>query len=137
VSECRPILLVEDDLIDALTFKRAFDELGIIAWFVHVTNGEEALDYLQDEDNQPPSIIFLDLNAPRMNGLEFLEIIKGDKRLKKIPVIILTTSKAREDIVSSFGLNAAGYIVKTADYKEFVKTIGAISEYWSLSKVPV
>lgn len=132
----KPILLVEDDVVDAMTFKRALEDLHIRNEIVHSANGEEALEYLRDENNEEPCFIFLDLNMPRMNGVEFLEIAKGDERLRRIPVVVLTTSDSEKDVVESFELSVAGYMVKPADYQKFVDSIRTINLYWNLSKLP-
>jgi CheY-like chemotaxis protein len=131
-----PILLVEDDTVDAMTVKRALKELKAMNDVVHVTNGEEALEYLRDENNEKPCIILLDLNMPKMNGAEFLRIIKVDEELRRIPVVVLTTSKNERDIIESFDLSVAGYMIKPIDYKQFVETIRTIEAYWKLSRVP-
>ena len=120
----KPILLVEDDMIDAMTVKRALRELNVINPVLSVENGEEALEYLRDEKNEFPGIILLDLNMPRMNGIEFLKIAKNDDNLKHIPVIVLTTSLEEMDRVDTFNLGVAGYMVKPVDYKQFVEEIG-------------
>ncbi len=131
-----PILLVEDDTVDAMTVKRAFRDVGIVNPLAHTVNGEEALNYLRNENNKKPCAILLDLNMPRMNGIEFLKIIKNDETLKKIPVIVLTTSKAEQDKLESFNLGVAGYMVKAVDYEKFTETIKAIDLYWTLSESP-
>ncbi len=132
----KPVLLVEDDSVDAMTVNRAFKDLKILNPLVHRTNGEEALDYLRGQGNGKPCVVLLDLNMPRMNGIEFLKIVKVDDELKKIPVVVLTTSKEERDIVESFKLSVAGYIVKPVDYKKFVDAIRTIDLYWTLSKMP-
>jgi len=132
----KPILLVEDDEVDTMTVQRAFKDLKVTNELVHRINGEEALKYLRAEDSQMPCVILLDLNMPKMNGVEFLKISKGDEKLKKLPVIVLTTSKEEHDIVESFELSVAGYIVKPVDYKRFVEAIRAIDLYWTLSELP-
>jgi len=132
----KPILLVEDDTVDAMTFKRAAEDLRIHNTIVHVNDGEEALGYLNDESNAEPCFIFLDLNMPRMNGVEFLKVVKADERLKKIPVVVLTTSDSDKDVVDSFSLGVAGYMVKPADYQKFVDSIRTVNLYWNLSKLP-
>ena len=129
-------MLVEDDNVDVMTVKRAFKDLNIKNQLIITPNGEEALEYLNNNDNTTPSIILLDLNMPKMNGLEFLRIIKTDENLKKIPVIVLTTSSQQEDIIESFNFGIAGYIVKSLDYTEFTEAIKTINLYWTLSKVP-
>jgi CheY-like chemotaxis protein len=132
----KPVLLVEDDYVDAMTVKRAFSDLKVTNPLIHKLNGEEALEYLRGEGGQKPCVILLDLNMPKMNGIEFLKIAKADDELKKIPVIVLTTSKSDEDRVETFGLSVAGYMIKPTDYKKFVETVRVIDLYWSLSELP-
>ena len=132
----KPILLVEDDRVDVMTVERALKELKVTNPLVHSANGEEALGYLRRESNKKPCVILLDLNMPKMNGIEFLKIVKADEELKKIPVIVLTTSEDEQDKVESFELSVAGYIVKPTDYKKFVETVRTIDLYWTLSKLP-
>ncbi|MDH3674546.1 MAG: response regulator [Anaerolineae bacterium] len=131
-----PVLLVEDDRVDAMTVKRALKEIRVANPIVVVGNGEEALAYLRNPDNETPSIILLDLNMPRMGGIEFLEVTKQDAQLRRIPVIVLTTSKEQQDKLGSFDLGVAGYMVKPVDYQQFVGVIKAIDSYWSLSELP-
>jgi len=132
----QPILLVEDDNVDVMTVKRALKDLKINNPLVSTSNGEEALEYLKNNDTKKPCIILLDLNMPKMNGIEFLKIAKADDTLKKIPVVVLTTSSQQQDIIDSFKLSVAGYIVKSVDYTEFTKAISTINLYWTLSKLP-
>ena len=136
MKSSKSVMLVEDDNVDVMTVKRAFKDLNIKNQLIITPNGEEALEYLNNNDNTTPSIILLDLNMPKMNGLEFLRIIKTDENLKKIPVIVLTTSSQQEDIIESFNFGIAGYIVKSLDYTEFTEAIKTINLYWTLSKVP-
>ena len=132
----QPILLVEDDRIDVMTVKRAFKDLKVINQLVCTGNGEEALQYLKTESNEKPCIIILDLNMPKMNGIEFLKIAKADAALRNIPIVVLTTSKTTQDVAESFKVGAAGYMVKSADYGRFVDTISTIDLYWTLSELP-
>ncbi len=134
MKNSRPVLLAEDDSVDAMTVERAFKDLKITNQLVHTTNGEEALEYLRNENNVIPCLILLDLNMPKMNGIEFLKVVKADDLLKSIPVVVLTTSKEEQDIVESFKLSAAGYMVKTVDYKKFVEIIRTVDIYWTLSE---
>jgi CheY-like chemotaxis protein len=136
MRNCKPILLVEDDTIDAMTVRRAFKDLSITNPLEHRLNGEEALAYLQDEANERPCVILLDLNMPKMNGTEFLKVVKADAVLKRIPVVVLTTSNEERDIVESFRLSVAGYIIKPVDYRKFVEAIQTIDLYWTLSELP-
>jgi len=131
----KPILLLEDDIVDVMTLKRAVRELSVKNELVIRNNGEEGLAYLQ-QTRELPCMILLDLNMPKMNGLEFLEEIKKDIRLLHIPVIILTTSKEQTDRMQSFRLSVAGYMVKPVDYDQFIKMLSTIHSYWSLSEYP-
>ena len=130
------ILLVEDDQVDAMTVKRALKEINVTNKLDIVNNGEEALSFLKNSENDKPGIILLDLNMPRMNGIEFLKIAKKDDSLKSIPVVVLTTSKEDQDKVESFNLGVAGYMIKPVDYRKFVEVIKTINPYWSLSELP-
>lgn len=132
----KPILLVEDDRVDAMTVKRAIRQIKLNHPLVHVENGEEALEYLQDDDNEKPWIILLDLNMPKMNGIEFLQVAKAKEALRTIPVVVLTTSKEQQDRIESFTFGVAGYMIKPVDYKQFVTMMEAIKMYWTLSEQP-
>ena len=132
----RPLLLVEDDRIDAMTVQRAVKDLKITNPVKHVSNGVEGIEYLRNHVNQKPCIVLLDLNMPKMNGIEFLNLVKSDDDLKKIPVVVLTTSNADRDRSESFSLGIAGYMIKPVDYKRFVDVIREIEMYWSLSELP-
>ena len=132
----KPILLIEDDDVDIMTVNRALQDSKVTNQLVSLGNGEEAIEYLRNEKSVKPNIILLDLNMPKMDGTEFLRIVKEDKELKKIPVVILTTSNSDRDVVEAFELGAAGYMVKSVDYEKFVETIRAINQYWTLSKLP-
>ena len=132
----KPVLLIEDDNVDAMTVKRAMRDLHVEHSVIHSINGEEAMKYLTNPDNEKPFVILLDLNMPKMNGIEFLKVIKAHPELKTIPIIVLTTSKEKRDILESFELGAAGYMVKPVDYSKFVEILGKIMTYWSTSELP-
>lgn len=131
-----PILLVEDDQVDVMTVKRALKEIHVTNPLVNLENGEEALKYLRDAKSAKPCIILLDLNMPIMNGIEFLQVAKHDARLKRIPVVVLTTSEEQQDKVNSFDLGVAGYMAKPVDYRQFVEVMRTIDAYWTVSEVP-
>ena len=132
----KPILLVEDDEVDVMSVRRALRELKVTNRLYHVNNGEEALEFLKNEENERPSIILLDINMPRMNGIEFLKIIKQDPDHRQIPVVILTTSRAEMERQESFSTGAAGFMVKPVEYKQFVEVMRTINLYWTLSELP-
>ena len=136
MHESRPFMIIEDDDMDALLVCKVFGDLKVTNDIIHKVDGEDALQYLTDSSNQMPCVILLDMSMPRMNGLEFLKVIKADDNLKRIPVVILTTSDDEESILESYSFSVAGYIVKPVDYKEFVEAIRTISMYWALSKIP-
>ena len=132
----KPILLVEDDSVDAMTVKRAMRDLQVNHSVIHSVNGEEAMKYLTSPDTEKPFVILLDLNMPKMNGIEFLKVIKAHPELKTIPVIVLTTSKERQDVLDSFEIGASGYMVKPVDYSKFVEILSKIMIYWNSSELP-
>jgi len=130
------IMLVEDDTVDVMTVKRALKDINVANHLIVASDGEEALTYLGDERNKRPEIILLDLNMPRMNGIEFLKAAKKNGVLKNIPVVVLTTSGDDQDKVASFNLGVAGYMVKPVDYARFVEVMKTINRYWTLSELP-
>jgi len=136
MSPNKPILLVEDDLVDQMTVKRSLKEIKISNRLVIANNGEEALLYLNEDKYQKPVFLLLDMNMPKMNGLEFLKVIKKNDELKNIPVIVLSTSKSDGDRIDSFNLGVAGYMAKPVDYRKFVDVIRTIHMYWNLSELP-
>lgn len=131
-----PILLVEDDDIDALLARRALNELGLAEQLVRKVDGADALGYLTDPANNSPSLILLDINMPKMDGFEFLKILKSDDELKIIPVVMLTTSDEDQNIRDCFGLGVAGYIIKPISFSKFVEAMRLLNDYWTLSRLP-
>lgn len=129
------ILLVEDDVVDAMTVKRALKDLNVTNKLIVKGNGEEALAYLRDENNERPCIIILDLNMPKMNGIEFLRAVKQDEQLRRIPAVVLTTSKGEQDRFQTFDLSIAGYMIKPVEYPQFVDVVRNINLYWTLSEL--
>ena len=130
----KPILLVEDDTVDAMTIQRALKEIKVTNSIVRALNGEDALEHLRDPNNEKPCLILLDLNMPKMNGIEFLEERYKSQELTTIPVVVLTTSKDDGDKLDSFQLNIAGYMIKPVDYHKFVDTMKIINMYFTISE---
>lgn len=128
------ILLVEDNEGDILLTKEAFEESKIKTEIIVARNGQEALDYLFDQGSArrgaKPSLILLDINIPIFNGLEVLRRIKADPVLKKIPVIMLTTSSNQRDVDMAYSNYCNSYIKKPLDMDEFLKSILKIEEFW-------
>jgi CheY-like chemotaxis protein len=130
------VLLVEDDEVDVMTIRRAWRDLAIGSRLAVAGDGLEALDYLAQSADDLPSLILLDLNMPRMNGLEFLRIVKTNPQLRHIPVVVFTASKEESDRVETFGLGIAGYMVKPPSYAQLKEIIRSINDYWRHSEQP-
>ncbi len=134
------VLLIEDNKADIILIKKAFEKNKLNFSLTVKINGEEALDYLMDTNDSKeklPNLILLDLNLPKKNGFEVLQEIKTHNKLKKIPVIILTTSSAEEDISRSYELYANCYIVKPVKFGEFTDLIKSLKEFWlSYAQLP-
>lgn len=133
------ILLVEDNLQDIEITRRAFAKGRVKNDVVVVRDGEEALEYLfrrgryQDPSSSPrPGMILLDLNLPKVGGLEVLQEIKKDQILRSIPVVVLTVSQREQDIVRSYDLGVNTYIQKPVEFDAFLRVVNAIQEYWIL-----
>lgn len=128
------ILLVEDNPADIRLAKEALKDGRVMNNLSVATDGLEALNFLRQtgrySDSPVPDLILLDLNLPKKSGLEVLQAIKADHSLKRIPVVILTTSKAEEDIVKSYNLSANCFITKPIDLKQFLEVIKTIEEFW-------
>ena len=124
------ILISEDDPDDRLLTKEAFEESALKGKLYFVEDGEELLDSLNKEDNPLPDLILLDLNMPRKDGREALREIKGDPRLRHIPVIVLTTSHSETDIFHSYDLGANSYIPKPVTFEGFLNFMKVLEKYW-------
>ena len=135
------VLLVEDSLGDAVLTREALQDGKLSVKLNHVMNGQEALEYLRKENKFKnaviPDIILLDLNMPGMDGREFLKIIKNDADYSMIPVVVLTTSKADEDILSSYSLQASCFVTKPVDFGQFQTIVEKLSDFWfTVVKLP-
>ena len=128
------ILLIEDDEVDVMTVQRSLKEIGAPNPLDLASDGEAGLAFLRDPANERPGLILLDLNMPRMNGIEFLADIKKDPKLKSIPVVVLTTSREESDRIGSFNNSVSGYMIKPVDYPQFVHTMRIIRDYWAASE---
>lgn len=129
------ILLAEDDPDDPLLVKEAFEENHLLNPLEMVENGEELMDYLYKrgrfaETAVRPSLILLDLNMPRKSGIEALQEIKSDASLRTIPVIVLTTSKAEEDILRTYDLGVNSFVVKPVTFESLVELVKQLGKYW-------
>jgi len=136
------ILLVEDNPDDIQITQRALKEAKIINKLWIVTDGQEALDFLQHKSRYQdaaiaprPGLILLDINLPRVNGLEVLEKIKKDSDLKRIPTVVLTVSRRDEDIVKGYNYGCNSFIQKPVEFEKFVEVVKQIGLYWGLLNI--
>jgi len=137
------ILLVEDSLNDAELTMRALSKNNMASNIVHLKDGADAIDFLLGKGkfngrntNNRPKLILLDLKMPKVNGLEVLEKIRADKQTKKIPIVVLTSSKEHPDVEKSYLLGANSYIVKPVDFESFRKVVVDLGMYWLLLNQP-
>jgi two-component system response regulator len=130
LPDSQPILIVEDSMDDFEATKRAFWKVNLRNAVRHVLSGEEALSYLRSDDARMPGLILLDLNMPGMDGRKTLEIIKRTPGLRKIPVVILTTSDDERDVQACYELGANTYIQKPVDFDGLIAAIKRLKEYW-------
>jgi CheY-like chemotaxis protein len=135
------VLLVEDDPGDVLLTKEAFADNKVRNNLSVVNDGEEAVAYLRREagftDARRPDLVLLDLNLPRKDGREVLKEIKADPKLRSIPVVVLTTSEADEDILETYDLHANAYVTKPVDFDQFIKIVRQIDDFFvTVVKLP-
>lgn len=138
ISGCREVSLfmVEDDDIDATALKRALQKLKLLNPIYRAKDGLEAMELLRAGDIPSPYIILLDLNMPRMNGLEFLEELRADPGLTHSIVFVLTTSKSDEDILAAYREHVAGYLLKQRMDNDFLQVVGLLNHYWRIIELP-
>ena len=131
------ILLVEDDEVDVMTVKRAFDKNRIVNPLFVANDGLDALRMLSSGDMPSERrIILLDLNMPKMSGIEFLRELRDDPALQHTPVVVLTTSNDERDKIDAFNFNVAGYLLKPVTFINFVELMAALNKYWTLVELP-
>src|SRR5262249_4899331 len=136
------ILLVEDDPKDVELTMTALEEYNLSNEVVVASDGEEALDYLyyrgkfQRRSGEDPAVLLLDLKLPKVDGLEVLQIVKSDEKLKRIPVVVVTSSREERDMVASYKLGVNAYVVKPVDFHEFVNAIKELGVFWAVINEP-
>ena len=131
------ILLVEDNPRDAEIALRALKKNNLANQLVHVKDGQEAIDWLFGtgnyegrDTNQRPKVVLLDLKLPKVDGIEVLRVMRSDPRTKRIPVVVLTSSREEQDIVRTYDLGVNSYIVKPVDFENFSAAVGEAGHYW-------
>jgi two-component system response regulator len=131
------ILLVEDDPNDAELAIRALKKAGLANNLVHVQDGEEALHFLfNDHHHTAPKVILLDIKMPKVDGIEVLRQLKQHEHTKHIPVVIMTSSKEEQDIVTSYNLGVNSFVVKPVEFDEFARVVSQLGMYWLLVNQP-
>lgn len=135
------ILHIEDDQVDKMVIDRVIKRLNITNFLVHAPNGEDALDLLRglngkSKPDPMPNVILLDINMPKMNGLEFLKELRSDDTIKSISVFVLTTSNDDADRKEAYEYNIAGYILKPVDITEFESTFQTLANFWKICEWP-
>ncbi|MBW4602306.1 MAG: response regulator [Calothrix sp. FI2-JRJ7] len=134
------VLLVEDDEVDVMNLKRAFKKANIKNPIFTASNGYEALEILRDtSDTKMPSerrLVLLDLNMPKMGGIEFLQELRSDQQLRVTPVVVMTTSNQDKDRLEAYNLNIAGYLLKPVTFASFTELIATLNSYWMLCEMP-
>ena len=134
VTKTLNVLVIEDDLIEVMKLNRTVKSLDYNHNIIEAKDGEEAIKKLKENDYKP-DVILLDLNMPKMNGIEFLTYLKNDSEFKYLPVIILTTSKNQKDLFQCYELGIAGYIIKPLKYEDYVEKIKKTLDYWSTNEL--
>ena len=128
------VLLIEDDMIEIMKLNRTVSSLQLNHNIIEANNGEDALKILQKKD-ELPHIILLDLNMPKINGIELLNILKNDAALRHIPTIVLTTSNNQKDLFECYKIGISGYILKPLKYEDYVLKIEKLLAYWSINEL--
>jgi CheY-like chemotaxis protein len=135
------ILLIEDDAVDVMNVQRAFKKGNIASPLYIASNGLEGLEMLRGTSSKPAAIsskhllILLDVNMPKMSGIEFLKALRDDPTLKTIPVVMLTTSNEQIDRFNAYSLNVAGYLLKPLAFSAFVEMMTTLNKYWTLCEM--
>ena len=130
------LLMIEDDDIDATALKRALHKLKLLNPIYRARDGLEAIELLRAGEIPTPYIILLDLNMPRMNGLEFLEELRADPILTHAIVFVLTTSKSDEDVLAAYREHVAGYLLKQRMDNDFLQVVSLLNHYWRIVEMP-
>ena len=131
------ILLVEDDEVDVMNVRRAFERNNVSNPLFVAGNGLEALQMLRDGTvPRERRLVLLDLNMPKMNGIEFLQALRADPELASTPVVVLTTSNDDQDKIDAYNLNVAGYLLKPVTFSNFCERMTTLNKYWTLVEMP-
>jgi len=142
MRDLRPILLVEDSLKDAELTMTALARCQLLNEVTHVRDGVEALEYLRCEgrfaglNHGGPVVVLLDLKLPKLDGLQVLEQVRGDRQLSSTPIVMLTSSREEQDLVRSYELGVNAFVVKPVDFNEFFEAIQGLGMFWGITNQP-
>ncbi|WP_411029939.1 response regulator [Spongiimicrobium sp. 3-5] len=128
------VLFIEDDTIETMKLQRTVSKLQLKHRITETKNGEEALEVLKS-GAKLPDIILLDLNMPRMSGIEFLKVLKADETFKYLPTIVLTTSENRADLLECYRIGIAGYVIKPLKYEDYEEKLKKVFQYWEVNEL--
>ena len=128
------ILLIEDDIIEVMKMNKTISSFKVKHKIIETNNAEDALKILENKD-QYPDIILLDLNMPKINGIDFLRILKSNEDLRHIPTIVLTTSNNKKDLLQCYQIGISGYVLKPLKFDDYVMKIERILNYWSINEL--
>lgn len=137
-TKFKPILLVEDDPLDAELTMRTLKSLPLFNPLLHLKDGQEVLDYLykkgvyDGKSPEEPALIIMDLKMPKMSGIDVLKLLKADKKKSHIPVVMLTSSNELKDVVEGYGAGLNSYVVKPVEMKQFREVVTSLGLYWAL-----
>ena len=133
-NHCVEVLLIDDNMEDAELTRRELKKHNMANHIVHLKNGKEALDFIfaVENLNNPPKVVLLDIQMPKINGIQVLQKIKGDTRTRSLPVVMLTSSKESPDITTCYNLGANSYVVKPVNFEGFATAIRSLGFYWLL-----
>ena len=132
----KPILLIEDDIADAMAVETMLADLKVNNQVIWKRSALQAIEFLKNNKDKKLALILLDLTLPDINGIEFLRTARNESILQKTPVVVLTVSNDEQAIVESFELSIAGYFVKKSKYENFKEIIDTIDRYWTFSELP-
>ncbi|CAN5220403.1 response regulator [soil metagenome] len=143
IAKFKPILLAEDDPLDAELTLRTLRSLSLFNNIIHVTDGQAVIDYLngtgdyEGKTTEIPALIILDLKMPKVSGIDVVKLLKSDPRKKHIPLVMLTSSQELRDVVDSYGAGLNSYVVKPVDMHQFQQVITSLGLYWAVVNKPV
>lgn len=131
----KPILLIEDDRLNAMTVRRALEELGAENPLINAADGEQALEHLRNQDNEPPCLVIVNVDTPKTNGMGFLQTVKTEELLENVPIVAISDSDRQRCIDEILRLGVVKYIAMPGDYAKLVEALGKVEHLWSSTEL--